>query len=68
MFENEELKDNQVCIEFMCTHYPPDSACVYFIPLGGSERVCEYLVGEYCMSRVAQVNKMTVMLKKILGR
>ena len=61
---NDKLKDNKCVIRFWCYHNVPDK-CVYF---SGDKDICKYQepAGQ-CLSTVANVNRMTIELKKLKG-
>lgn len=58
-----KLKDSYCQIEFFCTE-PKKKDCVYFMKTDKHED-CKYMDGRFCNSAVAQVNRMTLSIKKL---
>ena len=63
----EKLKKNKCAIIFTCCHNPPNEPCVYFRKRAKSE-YCGYLSENHeCLSSLANVNKMTLEIKRQKG-
>lgn len=59
------LKDNYCKMEFFCTE-PKKKECVYFMNTE-KHKSCKFKNGIFCNSLVAQVNRMTLTIKKLKG-
>ncbi len=59
-----KLRDSFCKVEFLCNE-PKKKDCVYFMKTDKHED-CKYMDGRFCVSSVAQVNRMTIELKERL--